>query len=122
MSEIIIPGKSGVVHAIDPSTGVEWEAGEKTLPGGYRMVGSVSRPDGDVYDLGQNSEGKFALFKRRTDPYEFWSHGPAERLSDADIAGFGILRFACAEPGDMEEHGDYSSLARSNLITPNLGA
>lgn len=117
---LILPSqKHGVEHHDD--TG-EWEVVEKTLPGGFRMVATVDRPNGDIYDLGQNAEGKFALFRRcdpKIDAYSFYSHGPAERLSDIDVTGFGLLRAVCFEPGDLENEGEYSSLCRSHLIQPN---
>lgn len=94
----------------------DWEVVEKTLPGGYRMVATVDRPSGDIFDLGQNAEGKFALFRRKTDPFLFYSHAPAERLSDADVAGFGLLRSVCVDPGDIEEHGEFSSLCKTHLL------
>ena len=94
----------------------EWEVVEKTLPGGYRMVATVDRPNGDIYDLGQNAASKFAVFRRKTDPFHFYSHGPAERLSDADVAGFGLLRAVCADPGATEDSGEYSSLCKSHLL------
>lgn len=101
----------------------DWEVVEKTLPGGYRIVATVDRPNGDIYDLGQNAESKFALFRRLTDPYSWYSHGKAERLSDADIAGFGLLRAVCADLEEtIQEEGEYSSLCRSNLIPIHLGA
>lgn len=104
----------------------EWEVVEKTLPGGFRLVATVDRPNGDIYDLGQNAEGKFALFRRLTDPYSWYSHAKAERLSDTDVAGFGLLRAVCVDVPEeaIEENGDYSSLCRSNLIlTPyTIGA
>lgn len=97
----------------------EWEVVIKTLPDGFRMVATVDRPDGDIYDLGQNAEGKFALFRRSTDPWSFYSHGKAERLSDQDVAGFGLLRAVCYEPDSLVEHGEFSSLCRSHLIATN---
>jgi hypothetical protein len=106
--------------------GNEWEVVLKTLPNGFRMVATVDRPNGDIYDLGQNAEGKFALFRRcdpKIDPFSFYSHGPAERLSDIDVAGFGLLRAVCFEPEQVaevaESDGEYSSLCRSHLI-PHL--
>lgn len=115
MAEIIIPGKSGVVEVKDDQ-GNMWEIGEKTMPNGFRLVATVDRPDGDVYDLGQNAEGKFALFKRNADPWGWWSYGKAERLSDADLAGFGLLRASCVEPDEIHEWGEHSSLCKSNFI------
>ena len=118
MSDIIISGQHAGVEARD-HTG-EWEIVEKTLPNGFRLVATVDRPNGDIHDLGQNAEGKFALFRRLTDPFFWHSHGKAERLSDADVAGFGLLRAVCFDPEtsdvDTEEHGEYSSLCRSHFI------
>jgi hypothetical protein len=110
-------GQSIGYEVRDPVTGQQWEVVEKTLPGGFRMVATVDRPNGDIYDLGQNAEGKFALFRRLTDPFSFYSHGKAERLSDIDVAGFGLLRAVCFEPPEgIEEQGEYSSLCTSHLI------
>lgn len=120
MTSIIIPGKSGVIEVKDPQGGL-WEIGEKTMPQGFRIVATVDRPDGDIYDLGQNAEGKFALFRRSSDPWGWWSYGKMERMSDQDIAGFGLLRAVCAEPDpdlveEAHEWGEHSSLCVSNLI------
>ena len=93
-----------------------WEVVEKTLPNGFRHVATVDRPGGDIYDLGQNAEGQFALFRRSTDPWSFYSHGKAERLSDEDVRGFGLLRAVCYEPDSVEDHGQFSGLCTSNLI------
>lgn len=100
----------------------QWEVVEKTLPRGFRLVGVVDRPDGTVYDLGQNAEGKFALFRRCTDPFALNSHyDKPERLSDEDVRGFNLLRAVCYEPGDHEEHGEYSSLCTTHLLPDKIG-
>lgn len=108
-----------------------WEVCELTLPDGYRIVGSVERPDsagnvlgqGEIYDLGQNAEGQFRLFRRSTDPWSLNSHvGKGEILSDVDLAGFGLTREQSCEPDRAAEHGDYSSLCRSHLIGVNHGS
>ena len=102
-----------------------WECVEKTLPQGFRMVGVVDRPNGDIYDLGQNAVGKFALFRRLTDPYSFYSHGKAERLSDVDVRGFGLLRAVCYDPNedpDVTAEGEYSSLCMSHLLRQYLSS
>lgn len=99
-----------------------WEWCELTLPNGYRMVGSVERPtsdgnvlgNGDMYDLGQNAEGQFRLFRRSTDPWTLNSHNKGEVLSDIDLAGFGLTRSQSQER--IEENGEFSSLCRSNLL------
>ena len=104
-----------------------WECVELLLPNGYRMVGSVERPTsdgnvlgkGEMYDLGQNAEGQFRLFRRSTDPWSLNSHGKPEILSDVDLAGFGLTRNQSYEPEGIEEHGDFSSLCRSHLIGVN---
>ena len=93
-----------------------WEMIEVALPGGYRMVATVDRPNGDVYDLGQNNEGQFRLFRRRTDPYALNSHGKGEILSDVDLAGFGLFRDQSCEPERAAEEGSFSSLCRSHFI------
>ena len=82
---IYIPGSGGgsTIKLIDGS--VDWEIIPKTLPKGFRMVATVDRPDGTTHDLGQNAEGNFALFRRSTDPWSENSHGPMDRLSDADL-------------------------------------
>lgn len=97
----------------------QWEMTTITLPAGFRMVASVERPDGDMYDLGQNAEGQFRLFRRKTDPWLIYSHGKPEVLSDIDLAGFGLTREQSFEPERVEEDGEFSSLCRSNLIAVN---
>ena len=96
-----------------------WEVVEKTLPQGFRHVATVDRPNGDIYDLGQNAEGKFAIFRRSTDPWLFYSHGKAERLSDEDMQGFGLLRETCYEPETITDEGMFSSLCKSHLLQLN---
>ena len=87
---------------------------EKTLPNGFRHVATVDRPNGDIYDLGQNAESQFALFRRSVDPWLFYSHGKPKRLSDEDVQGFGLLRAVCFEPD--ADHGEFSSLCTSHLL------
>jgi len=104
--------------SVDP----EWEVLLQTLPDGYRHVGSVERPTadggpGEMYDLGQNAEGNFLLFRRLTDPFALNSHAKGERLSPVDLAGFGLLPHQSQDDARFaEEEGEYSSLCRSNLI------
>lgn len=100
------------------STDRDWEILEQVLPDGYRHVATVDRPNGDIYDLGQNNEGNFLLFRRMTDPNFINSHGRGEALSPIDLAGFGLLRGQSLGPGleFIEEEGEYSSLCRSNFI------
>lgn len=118
--DILIPGWSGLVQAYDPSSGAMIEAGCQLLPHGFRMVGSCTK-GGDPYDLGQNAEGKFALFRRSTDPETFYSHGPAEKLTPEDMAGFFGMNIPGVSIGDpAEEDDEYSSLCKSNLVTPNF--
>jgi hypothetical protein len=93
-----------------------WECVPITLPYGFRMVATVDRPGGDIYDLGQNAEGQFRLFRRKRDPFLFYSHGKPEILSDLDLAGFGLSRSDSCEPERAEEEGEFSSLCRSHLI------
>lgn len=98
------------------------------LPNGYRHVASVMRPspsgnaaamDGEIYDLGQNAEGKFRLFRRGTGELETSHIGRGEPLSDTDLQGFGLTREQCPfQPGDLEYEGEYSSLCKSHLIIP----
>lgn len=99
--------------------GSDWEVTEKKLPDGFRIVATVERPNGDVEDLGQNAEGKFALFRRLTDPFSFYSHGKPQRLSDVDVEGFGLLRAVCFE-GDTESDGNYSSLCKTHIVPNSL--
>ena len=112
---IIIAGQS--CREVTDSIGQKWEIIEKTMPSGYRMVATVDRPDGTIHDLGQNAEGKFALFRRSDDPWTMNSHVAMDRLSDADLAGFGLLRAVCVEPETVQEWGDFSALCKSNLVT-----
>lgn len=113
-----------VGYEVRREDGSEWEMVIKTLPQGFRHVATVDRPNGDIYDLGQNAESRFALFRRNTDPELFYSHGKAERLSDEDVRGFGLLRAVCYEPDPFPEEtirdeGLYSGLCKSHLI-PNF--
>ena len=102
-----------------------WIGFEFILPMGFRHVASVERPDadgnclgkGEMWDLGQNNEGKFRLFKRATGELENSHVGKGEPLSDLDLAGFGLTRSQNAYlPGDLEEVGEYSALNRTTLI------
>jgi hypothetical protein len=87
-------------------------------------VASVQRPSpdgnvmtGEIYDLGQNAEGNFRLFRRGTGEFEN-SHVSGEPLSDTDVAGFGLTREQCPfEPDD--DCGEYSSLCKTHLIPTN---
>jgi hypothetical protein len=92
-----------------------WVGFEFTLPYGYRHVASVERPDasgnmcgkGEIWDLGQNAEGKFRLFRRGTGEFENSHVAKGEPLSDVDLVGFGLTRSQVQyEPGD-EDYGDY---------------
>jgi hypothetical protein len=103
----------------------DWIMFEHILPHGYRHVASVERPDadgnvcgkGEVWDLGQNPEGHFRLFRRGTGELENSHVGYGEPVSDADLVGFGLTREQCPLlPGDVGYEGEYSSLCRSNLI------
>jgi hypothetical protein len=103
-----------------------WIGFEWILPAGYRHVASVERPDsdgqcsgkGEIYDLGQNAEGKFRLFRRGRGELENSHVGRGEPLSDVDLAGFGLTREQCvSEPEDFLNEGEFSSLCRSNLLT-----
>lgn len=121
MSDILIP------HF--PEASFEgWLQMEWILPNGYRHVASVERPTadgnvlgkGEIYDLGQNNEGKFRLFRRGTGQFENSHIGNGEPLSDVDLAGFGLTRAQCPYlPGDHEWAGDYSSLCMSHLLQPH---
>ena len=93
-----------------------WEIVQKTLPAGFRFVATVDRPNGDIYDLGQNNEGQFRLFRRCTDPQLMNSHHPkGEILSDTDLVGFGLSREQSCD--SVNGDGQYSGLCISNLIS-----
>lgn len=103
-----------------------WLQMEFILPAGYRHVASVERPGpdgnvcgkGEIWDLGQNAEGKYRLFRRGTGQFENGHAGKGEPVSDEDMAGFGLTREQCPfEPGD-EGFGDYSSICKTNLLIP----
>ena len=120
--ELIIPKK------LNFSTDPEWEVLLVQLPNGYRHVASVERPTsdgnvlgrGEMYDLGQNAEGNFLLFRRLTGPFESYSHAKGEKLSPTDLIGFGLLPHQSQDDVILaEESGEYSSLARSNLVGVN---
>ena len=84
----------------------------------YRLVASVDRGDGEMYDLGQNSAGDFLMFRRSTDPWALNSHLKGERLSPGDFAGFGLESKGYTEDEvcRASEEGEFSSLCRSNFI------
>jgi hypothetical protein len=101
---------------------------EHVLPNGYRHVASVERPSadgnvlgkGEIWDLGQNNEGKFRLFRRGLGAFENSHIGNGDPLSDTDLLGFGLTREQCPYmPGDFEYEGDYSSLCKTNLLKVN---
>lgn len=103
-----------------------WLMLEHVLPNGYRHVASVERPSsdgnvlgkGEIWDLGQNNEGKFRLFRRGTGMFENSHIGNGDPLSDTDLLGFGLTREQCPYmPGDFEYEGDYSSLCKTHLLT-----
>lgn len=95
---------------------------ELTLPHGFRHVASVERPDadgnvcgrGEMWDLGQNADGKFRLFRRGTGELENSHVGWGDPLSDDDLHGFGLTRDQVFYL--PEEQGVYSSLNRSHLL------
>jgi len=115
-----------IIQAKYPDISCEdWIMIEHVLPHGYRHVASVERPDsdgnvcgkGEVWDLGQNAEGTFRLFRRGSGILENSHIGKGEPLSDADLIGFGLTRAQCPYlPGDVEFEGDYSALCRTNLV------
>lgn len=118
MTDILIP------H-FPKASSEDWMMFEWILPHGYRHVASVERPSadgnvlgqGEIYDLGQNAEGIFRLFRRGTGEFENSHVGKGETLSDIDLAGFGLTRKQSPyQPGDFEYLGDFSSLCTSNLI------
>lgn len=118
---MIRPDANKLVQFRDKN-GSDWEVSVKQLPDGFRHVATVDRPNGDIEDLGQNAEGKFALFRRLDDPFSFYSHGKMQRLSDEDILGFGLLRAVCVESGDMEDDGMFSSLCKTQLVKSDLSS
>ena len=109
-----------------PSASYEgWVMMELVLPHGFRHVASVERPDadgnccgkGEVWDLGQNAEGKFRLFRRGTGELENSHVGWGDPLSDDDLIGFGLTRDQVHYlPGEVGFEGEYSSLNRSHLL------
>ena len=103
----------------------DWVMFEWILPAGFRHVASVTRPSsdgnilaqGEIYDLGQNAEGVFRLFRRGTGQFENSHVGRGETLSDVDLAGFGLTRDQSPfQPGDLEHEGEFSSVCLTNLI------
>ena len=92
-----------------------WEAFVPwTLPDGYRIVGTVDRPDNTTYDLGQNAAGQFRLFRRQVGAYHFYSHCKGAILSDQDLIGFGLTRAQSCE--SVSGEGMFSALYPSHLI------
>lgn len=115
MTDILIP------H-FPKASSEDWMMFEWILPKGYRHVASVQRPSsdgnvmvGEIYDLGQNAEGMFRLFRRGTGEFETSHIGIGESLSDADVAGFSLTREQCPED-DFTLDGEYSSLCKTHLI------
>lgn len=101
----------------------DWIMFELILPNGYRHIATVARDaadgstmTGDIYDLGQNADGLFRLFRRLTGEMENSHDIRGEALSPDDLMGFGLTRDQCKwELGD-EYEGEYSSLNRTMLI------
>jgi hypothetical protein len=93
-----------------------WMSVPVTLPDGYRIVATVDRDDGSIWDLGQNNDKEFRLFQRSTDPWQWHSHGPATKLSPQDIQGFGLTDDPQFCQADVEGEGLYSAIYASNFI------
>lgn len=117
MSDILTP-------QFPSASSEEWIWFELLLPDGYRHVGAVERPDstgqccghGEMYDLGQNAEGLFRLFRRGLGEFEN-SHNRGEPLSDDDLRGFGLTRSQSPfDDAPDDDFGDFSSLSPINLI------
>jgi hypothetical protein len=115
---IIVKGKTpGMTVRMETATGeVEWMTVPVTLPQGYRIVATVDRDDGSIWDLGQNNDKEFRLFQRYTDPWRWHSHGPATKLSPQDIQGFGLTDDPQFCQADVEGEGQYSAIYTSNFI------
>jgi hypothetical protein len=122
MTDILIPRYPGISYC-------DWIGVEVILPNGYQHRGSVERPladgnivsgKGEMWDLGQNQEGKFRLFRRGTGEFEFSHVGNGVPLSPADLAGFGLTREDSPYlPGDsVTEEGDYSGLSPKTILIP----
>ena len=102
----------------------DWLMFEWVLPHGFRHVASVERPStdgnclkGEVWDLGQNAEGIFRLFRRGTGEFENSHVGKGEALSDIDLLGFGLTRKQSPyQPEDFEYEGEFSSICATNLV------
>lgn len=99
-----------------------WLMLEHVLPSGYRHVASVARPDangdemrGEIYDLGQNAEGKFRLFLRGTGVLDSSHVGRGEPLSPEDLAGFGLQKEQVHYYPD-EVIGRFSSINQTMLV------
>ena len=77
---------------------------------------------GEMWDLGQNAEGNFLLFRRLTDPFSLYSHAKGEKLSAVDLAGFGILPNQSRDMRRLaEDEGEYSSLCTTNMLKDQNG-
>jgi len=113
MADLLIP-KAGNIVSPDG-----WEIVEKTLPNGFRHLGSAEFPDKTVYDIGQNAAREFRKFRRSTDPWTLNSHVPqGEPLSPEDLAGLGLLPNSPQprEPISHAEEGVYGGLCTTHLI------
>jgi len=113
MAELLIPKHGNLV------TPDGWEIVEKTLPYGFRHLGTAEFPSNTVYDIGQNAAGEFRKFRRSNDPWTLNSHAAkGESLSPEDLAGLGLLPNSPQprEPISRAEDGVYGGLCTTHLI------
>lgn len=115
MSELLIPKHGSIVTADG------WEIIEKTLPHGFRHIGTAEFPNQTIYDIGQDAAGNFRKFRRSTEPWTLNSHAAkGESLSPEDLAGLGLLP-NLPQPRELssraEDLGVYGGLCTSHLLT-----
>lgn len=102
-------------RTLNQSINPDWElVNVDMLPGGYRKVGTVDRPDGTIEDLGQNADGNFMLFRRSSCLETPYSHEKGRKLSPIDLQGFGLSPDQSVD--DVNGDGQYSGLCKSNLV------
>lgn len=114
MTDIFMPG-SGDFREFDG-----WVQEVLTLPGGYRHVAVYESPEGEMWDLGQNAEGNFLMFRRQTTAGLDGSHvRKGEKVPPEHMLGFGLMPW---QSNDDPQFGEFSSLNKTQLLHHPLSA